>query len=285
MSESLIILLSLTIVVLSWMYVQQNHQLNALLSLARTTIATETDTAPNTTPSSHKTNGYETIATRSLLSGSNRITFTHRCNGTIEPFTPVPGGAARDTELTSYCLGSNQLVATTATGTETIIQSSNSTSAENAPIFESATRVGNNILIEYGVFPCTYSEDSCGAGLPSNNNTYVYSTSTNTARALTQYPDHGQAIWNTSGTKALFPVVQVGGAGCDRHTIVGYNLTTDTASNVTTEEACPFQQGEAEDVSGNPEPEWGPIEWTSDTTFTALRMTTDGEWHTIQGTF
>jgi len=244
--------------------------------------------------SSRITTTFETVSEKSEFVKENKLVFSHLCKGEIDEVVPAVGGSFSEFSSIPFCIGENELVVTDATGKQTLINSSISKSINDAPLLENITWVpinegGKNptgtILIEYGVVPCTLSEDSCGVGSTQNNVAFALDIATKTARVLENYPEFGTVIWNNAGAKAIFPVVQVGGAGCDSEPIVGYDLTTDEQKILTTEFACEFTYGNATDVEGNPEPEWGPTFWTSDSTFTSTILGTDNVWKQIEGTF
>lgn len=234
------------------------------------------------------------VSVKSVFSGKDALTFVHECQGEVRVSEVVPGGMFRDATA-KYCVGKNFLSMKDAGAAEIELMSETaSTSTEDAPILTSVTFVsahkGNlngTILVEYGVVPCSVSEDGCGVGMASNAATYAVNAATKEVR-LIAFPG-GRPIWNNAGTKAIYPVVQRGGAGCDDGPIVGYDLTTDTSKALTTEVACEFAPGQNPksntDVEGNPRPSWGPTFWTSDSTFTTEILGVDGKWTQIDGTF
>lgn len=235
------------------------------------------------------------VSSKTVFSGKDALTFVHECQGEVKTSVPVPGGMFKDATA-QYCVGKNVLSMKDSGGAEIAKMSETvSTSAEDAPILESVTwvpghagrktvsRVGT-VLVAYGVAPCSISEDGCGAGMVSNLVTYGVDVATKEVRTL-HYASRGTPVWNDAGTKAIFPVVQVGGAGCEDRPISGYDLTTDTWKVLTTEAACEFSGGPGTDVEGNPLPSWGPTFWTSNDTFTTEILGVDGKWRQIDGTF
>lgn len=240
------------------------------------------------------TDGFETIREESVAS----LRFAYQCRGRIQYITPAIGGYFSGQASVPYCVGSNRLIATDAANTSYIIATSVSSSAEDAPIFLSAEYVPvvntetlslsarkGTIILRYGVTACSYVDDGCGVGAMSGASVYAFDIATKESQVLVRYPSIGEAVWNSSGTKALFPVVQIGGAGCDDGPIVGYNLLQDSLVPVTDETACVFDDGIGSDVEGNPLPEWGPVFWTSDDTFTAVLLDIDGSVQKISETF
>lgn len=237
-----------------------------------------------------------TVSVQSVFSGKDKLAFVHECQGTV--VTPPPFSyMSDDAVMPSYCVGKNFLSVKDMAGAEiALVSESTSTSAEDAPILGSVTwvrhypvgrNIGNNgmILIEYGIVPCSVSEDACGVGLPANNVTFAMDLPTQGIRPIQNYPESGTPIWNASGTKAIFPVTQRGGAGCDDGPILGYDLLKDETRALTTERACEFDNGPSQDVEGNLFPVWGPTFWTSNDTFTSVLLGTDGKWRQIDGTF
>ena len=230
--------------------------------------------------------------TSKSFSKSDRLTFVHECQGRV--LTPRPFSYMdEDAEMPSYCVGTNVLSVRNADGTEVAkVAESVSTSAKDAPILGDVSwvpaRGGNmngTVLVEFGHNDCSVTEDDCGVGSPTNNVTYALSLATNEVRAIENYPGRGTPIWNGAGTKAIFPVTQVGGAGCDDGPIVGYDLAADATKALTEEVACEFSNGLSFDINGDAFPVWGPTFWTSDSEFTTILLDVNGTWKQIDGKF
>lgn len=240
----------------------------------------------------HVAGDFETISEKSFsaTAGKDRE-FIHQCKGTIKTVVPLAYGYLGSEDVASYCVGTNQLVYVDTLGNETVLSETVSTSADDAPMIYNITHLRgteskNTYLISYGAIPCSYVDDECGVGMASNYVNMAFDTATETLRTLVHYPEFGEALWNSEGTKAIFPVTQVGGAGCDDEQIVGYNLETDETVVLTERAACAEETlGSSTDVEGNPLPAWGPVIWTSPTTFTTTILETNGTWTTVNGTF
>ncbi|MEY4723740.1 MAG: hypothetical protein RLZZ324_1253 [Candidatus Parcubacteria bacterium] len=238
--------------------------------------------------------GAETVVSgRHLtLTDGHEVGITHRCKGAVKRSTAF--GDARDA---SYCIGTNILEFTDAAGKRTDIESSVSTGPKDAPILLDVAIAApphppydegaRTVLVSYGVIPCTFTEDDCGVGMDWNHVTLAVDGATGSVRHIKNYPAFGYAVWNGAGTKAFFPAVQVGGAGCDMGRIVGYDLLTDAAKDLTKESACPFDGDAAFEITGKfKEPQWGPIIWGSHgDTITAALLGIDGKWRTVEGSY
>lgn len=74
--------------------------------------------------------------------------------------------------------------------------------------------------------------------MPDNYETIAFNLADNTFRDIKNYPLRGNAIWNRSGTKAVFYPETCGGAGCSSEAIIGYNLAADESKNVSSEKAA-----------------------------------------------
>lgn len=258
-----------------------------------TEIVEETKTAVIGEPSD-LSGDVQIVSVKSMFAGKDALTFVHECQGEVKTSEVVPGGMFQDAS-TKYCVGKNFLSMKDAGAAEIALMSEmTSTSTEDAPILTSVTFIsahkGNlngTLLVEYGVVPCSISEDGCGVGMVSNADTYAVNAATKEVRIIA-FPG-GRPIWNNAGTKAIYPVVQRGGAGCDDGPISGYDLTTDSSKALTTEVACELAPGQNPksntDVEGNLRPSWGPTFWTSDSTFTASILGIDGKWRQIDGAF
>ena len=249
---------------------------------------------PGVVSQDHVTDGFETLREVSVAS----LRFAYQCRGKVQYVAPAIGGYFSGQASVPYCVGSNRLIATDTVKTSYILATSVSSSAEDAPIFLSTEYVPvlsteslslnarrGTVILRYGVTACSYIDNGCGVGMTSDVSVYAFDIATKETRVLVQYPRLGEAVWNRSGTKALFPVVQVGGAGCDDGPIVGYDLLEDTSEPVTDETACEFEDGIGSDVEGNPLPEWGPVFWTSDDAFTAVLLQVDGTVKQVSETF
>jgi len=250
-------------------------------------LATRTSTPPvSSEPVDHVATHFEIIETETDAVWN--VTLNHRCRGEVKYVEPQNAGTD-DAAKIPYCLGTNTLSVSTGETSEEepIIDTRVSTSANDAPTLARIDRIRSQktLLITYDAIPCTFSDDSCGVGVGYVGANIAYNVATKTSRILANMPGIGTPVWNTSGTKALFPVVQVGGAGCDDGPIVGYDLLEDTSGPVTDDAACEFEDGIGSDVEGNPLPEWGPVFWTSDDTFTAILLQTDGTVKQIVATF
>lgn len=247
--------------------------------------ADETEAGPTASRSGSFTLHEESVRAK----GGNVWVLSHRCDGTEVAAVPVPGGG---TNYDAWCDGTNRLVIVAPDGRELDADSTDADSPETAVELSDVSYVpgSSTILFSFQHLPCSFEEASCGVGLPTNPYNYAFKAfvlddlATN-LRTISHFPERGTAIWNAAGTKAIFPVEQVGGAGCDEGPIVGYDLAEDRAFPATEETACQFQaNGTATDVEGNPVPEWGPVKWTGDNSFASVVYETDGTWNAIEGT-
>lgn len=293
-NSSTIILGASTLVLAVLLLIKQNSIVSESLS---TTSNQQTESAQSATTAPDEiiprtTNGFETIYSQSFfdISQSQALTFVQKCQGEVKIAEHVQGSGFGTDAGSAYCIGDNALMVNNAAGEEIVtVETSTSTNVEDAPVLRQITLVGTpkkgTMLIEYGVFPCTLSGDECGVGGWNIQVTYAYDIQSATVRSIMHYPKFGEPFWNNSETKAIFPVVQIGGAGCDDRPLVGYDLLNDTTKTLTTEVGCEFDHGNASDVEGNPLPEWGPVIWTGDDTFTAILLGTDNVWKQINGTY
>lgn len=233
----------------------------------------------------HVTNEFEVID--SSMPSTMNVVLNHECKGEVRYVAPAINGDLADEISVAYCVGTNRLVAVDATGSDVVLDSRISTSINDAPVLLSAERIPNThtILATFLTVPCTFSADDCGVGAGFVGANLAYNSLAHTVRSLKNYPSVGTPVWNNAGTKAIFPVVQIGGAGCDDGALMGYDVENDVAQLVTTEIACEFDYGTATDVEGNPLPEWGPIFWSSNNAFIAALLQTDGTWDEVKGEF
>ncbi len=223
----------------------------------------------------------------SAMPSTMSVRLNHECKGEVRYVAPVVGGGLGNEESLVYCVGTNRLVAVDATGSDVVLDSRVSMSINDAPVLLGVERIPGSftVLATFMAVPCTFSTDDCGVGAGLVGANIAYNSLAHTVRSLKNYPSVGTPVWNNAGTKAVFPVMQIGGAGCDDRAIVGYDLENDIAKNVTTEVACEFDFGNATDVEGNPLPEWGPIFWSSNNVFIAALLQTDGTWDEVEGEF
>ncbi|MEK7620463.1 MAG: hypothetical protein AAB413_04485 [Patescibacteria group bacterium] len=211
------------------------------------------------------------------------ITLRHTCEGEVR----------RSTELGKlfYCIGDNELVMTDVEGNERSLVEMTSTSLNDAPILDEVDAIGlgeqSKLLFAFAAINCRLLEESCGAGQPHHYINHLYDPSQGSPLAsLSNYPKYGTLVWNWLGTKALVPVEQVGGAGCDDGSLVGYDLLADEVVALTDEIGCEFFQGEAKDVTGDEvRAEWGPAYWSGKDEYTTVLLSQDGTWKEITGTF
>ena len=248
---------------------------------------------------SDPTGDVQIVSAKSVFAGKDRLTFVHECQGEVKVSEVVSGGKF-GMGTTKFCVGKNFLSMKDAGAAEIALMSETvSTSTEDASILTGIEfvpssdvmetgRLNGTILVSYAVMPCSISKDGCGVGNPTNFVTYAVDVATKEVRPIANYPGGGTPIWNDAGTKAIFPVVQVGGAGCEDRPISGYDLTTDASKPLTTEVACEFTSKPERNTArldGNPLPSWGPVYWTSDSTFMTTILGIDGKWKQIDGTF
>ena len=237
-------------------------------------------------PEQTKTAEPTVIVKETVEADGQEFIFTQTCDGQKLFFTQL--------NKLPYCIGENNVLITDQDGNQKTLVTVQSTSIDDAPLLTQVARVraiGKNndkILFGFMVLECTLTDDTCGVGIPWNNINYVYNPFDQKLSVIKYYPGTGTPIWNQFGTKALFPVVQVGGAGCESGSPIGYNLETDTVDKLTKETACEFSRGAA-DVEGNPMPEWGTLYWSGTEngkeTFTTTILNPDGTWKEITGSF
>lgn len=213
----------------------------------------------------------------------SRITLQHLCEGTVLQ-SDLP-------DHRSYCIGDNELVLVDAQGDERSLVTLTSSSIDDAPILEGVEVIGygdsTKLLFAFDVIGCRLTEESCGAGMPSHYVNYLYDPSQEPALVpLSNFPQQGRLVWNGIATKALVPVKQVGGAGCDEGTLRGYDLLADETVVLTKESGCEFHRGEATDVTGDTvRAEWGPVYWSGNAEYSTVILNSDGTWKELIGTF
>ena len=166
-----------------------------------------------------------------------------------------------------------------------------STSLNDAPILDEVDAIGlvnrANCYLHLRLSIVDFSKRVVNFGQPHHYINHLYDPSQGSPLAsLSNYPKYGTLVWNWLGTKALVPVEQVGGAGCDDGSLVGYDLLADEVVALTDEIGCEFFQGEAKDVTGDEvRAEWGPAYWSGKDEYTTVLLSQDGTWKEITGTF
>lgn len=225
----------------------------------------------------------QVVREESVDAFGSRITLNHLCEGTVL--------LSGEPSNRSYCIGNNELIMVNTQGEEQSLVTMVSSSIDDAPVLEEVETIGYGdsikLLFAFDVIGCSLTQESCGAGMPSHYVNYLYDPSQKSSLiSLSNYPEHGRLVWNGTATKALVPVKQVGGAGCDYSVLNGYDLLADKKTVLTKESGCEFQKGEATDVTGDTvRAEWGPAYWSGNKEYTTVILNTDGTWKEIIGTF
>lgn len=220
---------------------------------------------------------YAVITQKTVAWNGGVYQFTHRCKGEVK---------VADQQSVPFCIGSNQLVVIDPTSVVKVLKTESVDSAADAPVLLSTHLVPGSqkgsLLISYTVDTCTTTND-CGVGMPTNYVGWVYNLSDQSLRGLSNYPEFGRPVWNTSGTKAVFIPSTCGGAGCNVAPLTGYVLGMDTVSEVTTVKAAGSENEQAQDVQGNRLAQWGSVTWNTDSSFTAAMRLEDGSTQRVSG--
>lgn len=220
---------------------------------------------------------YVVITQKTVAWNGGVYQFTHRCKGDVK---------VADQQVTPFCLGSNELVVIDSSSAVKVLKTDRVSAVVNAPVLLDAYLVPGSqkgtVLISYAVDTCVTTND-CGVGMPTNFVRAVYHLSDKNFREVSNYPEFGRAIWNASGTKAVFIPSTCGGAGCDVAPLTGYILGTDTAREVTTVKAAGSENEQAQDVRGNRLAQWGSVTWNTDSSFTATMRLEDGSTQRVSG--
>ena len=232
--------------------------------------------------------GYQVITQKTVNWQGDAVQFTHRCKGQVKAGN-LFGGA----ELPiSYCIGENQLVFTDAASNMKIIQTDTIAADIEAPVLIGADLVPGSktgaVLISYAVEACAVGGEDCGVGIPSHYVRWVYNLADQSLRGVGQFPRWGWPTWNPSGTKAIFIPDTCGGAGCDVAPLIGYNLLTDKAADVTSLAAagCEHEGCRAQEAgTGDPIQQWGPVTWKDETTFSVVLFHADDTKEQVMGRF
>lgn len=165
--------------------------------------------------------------------------FEHYCDGSVKIYKNDSNhsGAVSPDSTHYYCIGRNQLFLN-LDGELSGVKDETITEAKNAPLFTDLKRLSSGtVLISYAPNACITAND-CGVGMPVNYETIAFNLTDNTFRDIKNYPKNGNAIWNKSGTKAVFYPETCGGVSCEEEAIIGYNLALDESKGVSNEKAA-----------------------------------------------
>lgn len=166
--------------------------------------------------------------------------FEHYCDGSVKLYNNDANhsGLVPADSTYYYCIGRNQLFLN-LDGKMLIVKDEAISEAKNALIFTDVKLLpsATAILISYSPNVC-FTVNDCGVGMPDNYVTIAFNLADNTFRDIKNYPSNGEAIWNKSGTKAVFYPETCGGAGCDEASIIGYDLLSDEAKDISSEKAA-----------------------------------------------
>lgn len=233
-----------------------------------------------------------------IISNKKNYKFEHYCDGSVKLYKNDANhsGLVPADSTYYYCIGRNQLFLN-LDGKMSVIKDEAISEAKDAPIFTDIKLLPSAavILISYSPNAC-FTVNDCGAGMPGNYVTIVYNLSDNTFRDIKNYPGDGEAIWNRSGTKAVFYPETCAGAGCSEKSIIGYDLVKDEAKDVSSEKAaydsnncgngknCWANCG-SPDGSGECLSVWNNLHWADDSKVSATIISSTGEKNEITFAF
>lgn len=225
------------------------------------------------------------VVEKNIKFDGSEINLQYRCAGEIKKGVERVGDPAEDV---SFCVGDYSLVAKVG-DQSTMIASGHAISGNDSPVFLGAEAVGDqgNIFISYK--PSCASTGDCGAGMATNDVTYVFHSKDASVQPIANFPPNGKPLWNAIFTKALFIPETCGGAGCDLAPIIGYDLVKDSPKDVTVEKGVGLGQdstaSDATDPVGDRLPVWKSVEWIAGDTFNATLIKVDGTLKQVKGTF
>lgn len=225
------------------------------------------------------------VAEKTLSVDGSDVRFEYRCSGEIKKGVERIGNPAADI---SYCIGDYELAAM-INSQSFVVASGHVTDAATSPVFLKAEAVGDQGFVFISFKPSCASDGSCGAGMPTNEISYLFKVKDHTTQAIAHFPPNGTAVWNAVYTKALFIPETCGGAGCDLAPIIGYSLTDDSTKDLTNEKAVGLGEdttnSDATDPAGNRLAVWKKIEWNGNDAFTATLVKSDGTQKKVTGKF
>lgn len=226
--------------------------------------------------------------------------FEHYCDGSVKLYKndSNKSGVVSPDETYYYCIGRNQLFLNLE-GELSLIKDEIISEAKDAPLFTDVKKLlpSSTVLISYSPNACITVND-CGIGMPTNYETIAFDLTDKTFRDIKNYPENGNAIWNKSGTKAVFYPETCGGAGCDEGAIIGYDLATDESKNISSEKAA-YDSSEcgngkncwancgspASGTSGECLSVWDNLHWLDDNKVSATIISPSGDKQEILLTF
>lgn len=257
---SLLILLIIGVIILGILVALQNREIHRLAEESKVLELVAVEPLPAPTPSSQSEQGDNLIVSQITVAG--KYTITHYCDGSIEhtPFDGTP----------SYCLGENTLVFKDGDRIKTITT------------FTSVNVEGSLQLTNALLVPATNNQERILIAFAQDHD-FVFDIGDFSVRQISNYPSTGDAIWNSSGTKALVVIYTCGATGCDTEALVGYDLDRDIAKDVTKEKASPKNTEQL--PNGAKLPYWSEVKWTSDSKFSATIINPDGVKKVVTGTF
>lgn len=233
------------------------------------------------------------VSSETLMWDSRPFIVEHMCAGNLQQanFPGTPGA--------TYCLGENRLQLKDENGYITVLSNSTVDAAANAPLMNNVYLIpgteDGRILLNYGPNDCD-TANNCGVGY-SPFTEWMISLADNSARVLENIPTSAESglVWNSTGTKALIATSTESGTGYSLTTIKGYDWVTDTVTGLTTEKAAYGEQGryslDAEnyqDVDGSKLPYWSPLDassWTDETHVKVTLNNADGTKKELTGSF
>ena len=223
-----------------------------------------------------------------INSNNQKYKFEHYCDGFVKLYKNDANhsGLAPSDSTYYYCIGRNQLFLN-LDGKLSMIKDEIVSDAKDALLFTDIKRLSSGVvLISYSANACV-TVNNCGVGMPSNYVTIAFNLADNTFREIKKYPSRGEAIWNRSGTKAVFYPETCGGAGCDEGSIVGYNLESDESKDVSSEKAAydSYNCGNGKNCwadCGSPDSNgclsvWDNLYWLDDDKVSATIISPNGE--------
>lgn len=280
-ATSLLILLILGVIILGILVALQNREIHRLGDEERPIVVEPIPTPVVAVPAPQV--GSNLMVAQIAIAEKYKV--THYCDGQVDKSSNSVGAVP-------YCVGTSTLVFTDGDLTK-IITTTTSTDVTNTPFLRDAKLIPSNtkerrMIISFSPDICRLASDTegdCVFEAYNDPHNFIVNIGDLSVRAIKKYPGTSEAIWNASGTKALFAQVSCHEGGCDRAVLLGYDLDHDVKKAVTKEEAA-FNGDLTNDWSLGPEGEyWSEVKWTSDSKFSATIINPGGTKKIVTGTF
>lgn len=226
------------------------------------------------------------IAERRVKVGNADIPLEYRCSGEVKKSLETFG--SEKPESLPYCVGDYELVALIS-GQSLVVSSGHAADGNDAPVLMGAENIGDQGIVLVSFKPSCISMGDCGSGIPVNNQSFMIRTQDRSVQPIANVPPNGSPVWNPIHTKALFIPETCGGAGCDLAPVIGYDLASDRAKDLTKEKAVGLGKDtsmtDATDPAGDRLPVWKSVEWDGNDEFKAVMVGSDGGVKNVMGKF